>query len=341
MSGEDPASGDSSPVPDAASAERSNGPARVDGAARSGEDGTIEQRPPESTKIHDIQRSNGLDNRSAADTAADGSPPTADLWPGTPSDPADGAPSGSAGDGTPSDPVDDGVPYELDVYAGLLEALLERGYEFVGFDGELEDGQIVLRHDVDISLERAAAMARAEADLGIASTYCLLVTNPLYDLLAPESRAHLRTIVECGHDVGLHFDPHYYWDEEPAVDDLEARVVADRTALEGVLDAQRSEEDSVAATSIHQPPDWALGARFDAFENTYEPRYFEAVEYVSDSAGKWRTERPFVDGVPSSMQLLVHPGLWGTGDRPLSALLEQRRERCHRRIEAYVGPFGG
>ncbi|GAB3679340.1 hypothetical protein GCM10028857_00540 [Salinarchaeum chitinilyticum] len=262
-----------------------------------------------------------------------------------------------------------GIAYELDVYAGLLEGLLARGYEFVGFEGAIDDGQIALRHDVDISLERAAAMARVESDLGIASTYCLLVTNPLYDLLAPDSRRHLGTILEAGHDVGLHFDPHYYWEAEPVVDDLEACVLEDRAALEQAIGFVASETASgvvddaagdaaaelqaidaasmdtsvaeVAATSIHQPPEWALGATFDAFENTYEPAYFTEVEYVSDSAGKWRTERPFAAGVPDAMQLLVHPGLWGSSDRPMAAILDDHREQCHERIERYVGPFGG
>jgi hypothetical protein len=352
MSGEDPASGESSPPPDAASprrpseravsdrsrnngsrsdrsrsngswSDRSRNGSPSDRSARSNDDRAGRRRSPDPTQTIEYPQSTDRIRRSAG-SGADGSPPTADLW-----------------DATPADDRHDGVPYELDVYAGLLEALLARGYEFVGFDGEIGDGQIVLRHDVDISVERAAAMARVEADLGIASTYCLLVTNPLYDLLAPENRAHVRAIVECGHDVGLHFDPHYYWDEEPAVEDLEARVVADRTALEAVLDALLPAVAPVVATSIHQPPDWALGARFDAFENAYEPRYFETVEYVSDSAGKWRSDRPFADGVPSAMQLLVHPGLWTSDDRQLPAILEERRERCHRRIEAYVGPFGG
>ncbi|WP_248516619.1 hypothetical protein [Salinarchaeum laminariae] len=250
--------------------------------------------------------------------------------------------------GEASEDPTEGIAYELDVYAGLLEGLLARGYEFVGFEGAIADGEIALRHDVDISLARAAAMARAEAELGVTSTYCVLVTNPLYDLLAPDSRRHLHTILSAGHDVGLHFDPHYYWEAEPVVEDLEARVLEDRAALEHALSFVAREQpgpvavdSTVVATSIHQPPEWALGATFDAFENTYEPAYFTDVAYVSDSGGKWRSERPFTEGVPDAMQLLVHPGLWGSADRSLATILEHHREQCHDRIERYVGPFGG
>jgi hypothetical protein len=324
MSGEESTSGDSTPAPDAATRRLVEVIAGTDGPSDAGDSDPEERRDaPEFARGSDADRIAERDAPSTGDALADGSPPTDDLW-----------------QATNADAESEGLPYELDVYAGMIQALLERGYEFVGFEGAIDDGQIVVRHDVDLSMERAAAMARVEADLGIVTTYCLLVTNPLYDLLAPENRAHLRTVVDCGHDVGLHFDPHYYRDEEPAVEDLEARVVADRTALEGVLDAVAADGVAVAATSIHQPPEWALGTRFDAFENAYEPRYFDAVEYVSDSAGKWRSARPFEDGVPSSMQLLVHPGLWGD-DRPLREILDRRRELCHRRIEAYVGPFGG
>ena len=233
-----------------------------------------------------------------------------------------------------------GIPYELDVYAGLLSALVSRGYEFVGFDGRIEADQIVLRHDVDLSLSRAAEMARVESALGVQSTYCLQVTAPLYDLLAPENRRHVRTIVEAGHDVGLHFDPHYYWDDEPAIETLEARVVGDRDALTRAIADDFDRDVSVAATSIHRPPDWALGTTFEAFESTYEPRYFLDVEYVSDSAGKWRVERPFQTGLPDGLQLLVHPGLWHHDDRSLAAILDEHQAHCLHRIERYVGAFG-
>lgn len=303
----------------------------------------------------DVTRREAAEDRSRSRHES-GSPPGTDL--GTPADVRDDAdPRDRAGPRDLPDPASDStdglwnrsdgafdadrLAYDLDVYADLLDAFHARGYEFVGFDGAIADGRIALRHDVDLSLERAATMAQLEADRGVRATYCLLVTNPLYDLLAPENREHVRAILAAGHDVGLHFDPHYYWDAEPTVAEFEARVLDDRDALERAIDADYDPDATVAATSIHQPPEWVLGVEYDAFESTYEPAYFRDVEYVSDSGCKWRTERPFTDGVPDALQLLVHPGLWGAGDRPLSEILDDYRDRCDGRVERYLGPFGG
>ena len=49
-------------------------------------------------------------------------------------------------------------------YEELLEAAQAGGYRFAGFDRDPEPGDLLLRHDVDLSLEAALRMARLEAD---------------------------------------------------------------------------------------------------------------------------------------------------------------------------------
>ena len=230
---------------------------------------------------------------------------------------------------------EDGLSYDLDTYRRLLQRLLADGYEFVGFEGSIESSEVALRHDVDLSLECAVDMARLEASLGVTSTYFVLVTAPAYDLLAPENRRRLRCIRDAGHEIGLHFDPHAYWRSEPSRSELHRRVDADRTALARVLD------DDVGVVSIHVPPSWALDEDFDGFESTYQPAYFSDVGYVSDSSQKWRSERPFDDGVPDAMQLLVHPGLWHSEDRPIAAIVEALRDRRVDGLDGYLDDIGG
>lgn len=234
-----------------------------------------------------------------------------------------------------SDVVEGGLSYDLETYRQLLSDLQGADYDFVGFDGAVGPREVALRHDVDLSIERAAAMADVEATLGIESTYCFLVTTPVYDLLLPESRRRIQGIVAAGHDVGLHFDPHRYWEGEPDPTELQARVAAERESL------RRAVGTDVDVVSVHVPPDWVLGTDYDGFESTYQPRYFEDVTYVSDSSQKWRNEDPFAEEIPRSMQLLVHPGLWHRTHRPMWAVVAERRARCDRRIEEYVAPLGG
>ena len=59
-------------------------------------------------------------------------------------------------------------------YRELLEAAKAGGYRFAGFDRRREPGDLILRHDVDLSLEAAVAMAEVEAEPGAWSTWFLM-----------------------------------------------------------------------------------------------------------------------------------------------------------------------
>jgi len=228
----------------------------------------------------------------------------------------------------------DALAYTFDAYRDVLTGLAERGYDFVGFDGDVGDGEVLLRHDVDLSLDRALEMARVEAGLGVRSTYYVLVTAPVYDVISPHGRHVLRQIADLGHDVGLHFNAHGRWTCAPADDVLAHHVDNERGVLE------RWVNGIVEPFSFHRPPDWALGRRFDGLTHTYQPRYFSDVAYVSDSNQKWRTDPPFPDGPPEAMQILVHPGLWGPEDRSLDAVFERTKREAYADVDAYVDPMG-
>ncbi|MFC7177444.1 hypothetical protein [Halosegnis marinus] len=158
------------------------------------------------------------------------------------------------------------------------------------------------------SPRRALDCARIEADRGVRATYFFLVSCPLYNLAFRPNRDLLVRLRALGHDVGLHFSTHQYWNDDPGDDAIEERVAAERDVL-AALGA-----DPVDAVSFHRPPEWVFERRFDGFDSTYEPRFFREVAYRSDSNMRWRAEPPFADGVPDRLQLLVHPGLWGPED---------------------------
>ena len=64
--------------------------------------------------------------------------------------------------------------FSLTHYRELLEAAEAGGYRFAGFDRAPEPGDLILRHDVDLSLEAAVALAEAEAQAGAGSTWFLM-----------------------------------------------------------------------------------------------------------------------------------------------------------------------
>ena len=207
------------------------------------------------------------------------------------------------------------VAFTFDWYADFLDALCRRGLRFRSYDDSLRDGDVVVRHDVDWSPRNALTTARIEADRGVTATYFFLLTSPLYNVFHRRNRRIVEKIASLGHRVGTHFSTHQYWDREPPEDVLTERVQDEQRALDTVVD------ELDPAVSFHRPPEWVLAREFDALVSAYEPRFFESVAYRADSNQRWRDDHPLAGGVPETMQVLTHPGLWGKADADYEARL--------------------
>ena len=64
--------------------------------------------------------------------------------------------------------------FDLVHYRELLDAAQAGGYRFAFFDRLPEPGTVLLRHDVDLSLDAALAVAELEAEAGAPATYFLM-----------------------------------------------------------------------------------------------------------------------------------------------------------------------
>jgi hypothetical protein len=171
---------------------------------------------------------------------------------------------------------------------------------------------LLVRHDVDLSLQRAVAVGAVEAEAGVAATFLVMVDSPLYDLDAPADRAALATLREQGHDVGLHMDLGPRGEREGlALEDVRPEIEACRDRLQAVLG------EAVRSISFHRPADplvAALGpvAEVCGMVNAYAAPLMRC--YLADSAGAWRhgDPRPVLHDPPcDTIQLLVHPFWWG------------------------------
>lgn len=224
-----------------------------------------------------------------------------------------------------SEQVHQTIEFTYRWYAGLLADLRAAGYDARSFGDDVGADDVLLRHDVDLSLEAAVTMARIEAAEGVESTYFVLPTAATYDPLRRTGRRAVAEIASLGHDVGLHFSTHEYWNEEPSEYELIERVEQERDLLATVTG------DRPSAVSFHRPPSWVLGREFEGFDSAYAPRYFEDVAYVADSGQRWREDPPAVDAFDGAVQLLAHPGLWGAGDGSFADRVERHVDaRCRR-----------
>jgi hypothetical protein len=211
-------------------------------------------------------------------------------------------------------------------YAELLRALLVRGYTVTGYAGaEPSSRHLVLRHDLDMSLQAAEPIAQVEAALGVGAHYFVLLRTEMYNPFSAAARATLDRIRGLGHEIGLHLDTSLYGHDPEA---LEQAVARECGALEDAAGAP------VRVVSFHRPAEALLGygKTLAGRRHTYEPRFFKDIGYCSDSRGGWHHGAPLDHPAVAqgrALQLLTHP-IWWTGapSEPIGRLgrfLEMRR----------------
>lgn len=214
--------------------------------------------------------------------------------------------------------------FSLSGYRTLVTCFRNLGYAVRPFtDGNFRSNarHLLLRHDVDICLARAAILARFEAGLGLSSLYCVLVSSELYNPFSRENISRIRELATLGHEVGLHFDASIYGDPEHPLEteQLTEHVAAEARRLSDIARAP------VRVMSFHRPAQRFLGLaeRIAGLIHTYEPRLFSEIGYVADSGGKWRYGHPLGhrkirEG--GALQLLTHP-VWWAHDTPTGSPL--------------------
>lgn len=195
---------------------------------------------------------------------------------------------------------------------------------------------LLLRHDVDLSLDYACDMARAESDEGFKSSYFILPFNDFYNPLSPSGRRQIRMLHDLGHEVGLHWDSSLYPSEaEP----LERAFRRDVALLEDIVGAP------VTSASQHVPIDTPMVNVEQFIENeAYSETIRRRFTYVSDSSMRWREHTP-LDLVARriEIQFLAHPIWWfATGSsmaekvRRLAPRAESRSRDLAEDFIAYV-----
>ena len=196
--------------------------------------------------------------------------------------------------------------FDIRHYEVLLESALRGGYRFSDFTRDPAPGDLILRHDVDLSLEAALALARLEAEAGARATYFLMTQSVFYNLASPAGAQALDELRSLGHVVGLHaVYPH------AELDDRFDRVVA-----------------------WHNPDPAYMSAAVDGAANVMEPRFFDPEHYRSDSNQRWRHGCPhpaLERGEFEWLQLLTHPEIWvypgDTMRESMLSLLDAEREQ--------------
>jgi hypothetical protein len=196
--------------------------------------------------------------------------------------------------------------FDLAHYRELLQAAQAGGYRFVRFEERPRDGDLFLRHDVDLDLAATVEMAELEADLDVRATYFLMTESVFYNLASSEGVATLARLRELGHGIGLH-------------------AVYPNANLDYRFDP---------VVSWHNPDPAVMSHPLTGVTNAYAKPWFTPETYRSDSNRRWRSGCPHEElraGAFPWLQLLVHPEIWvypgETMGETMQAMLDSERER--------------
>lgn len=191
------------------------------------------------------------------------------------------------------------MEFTYDAYREMLFLLREHQYRPCGyFDYEDSGKCVILRHDIDYSVERALTLAQLEHDEGVRSTYFALLRTDFYNPSSKNVTDMLRQIHAMGHEVGLHFDEAAYPDctaeELPALLKREARLLSDICDI------------PIRSFSMHRPNHITLEKNLhaDGLVNSYGQEFFHNFKYLSDSRKNWR--EPVLDVIRSDEYARLH-----------------------------------
>ncbi|MBO5424652.1 MAG: hypothetical protein J6A25_03980, partial [Lachnospiraceae bacterium] len=103
------------------------------------------------------------------------------------------------------------MKFTYDEYEKLVLLLREEQYVFCdyhSFDGLSKC--VIMRHDVDMDLEKAVQLARLERTLGVKATYYVLISSDFYNIYSKRNIEMIKEIQSLGHTIGLHYDEQRY-----------------------------------------------------------------------------------------------------------------------------------
>ena len=197
--------------------------------------------------------------------------------------------------------------FDLDHYRELLEAAQAGGYRFAFFEGAPSEGDLILRHDVDLSLDAALRMAELEADAGAQRD---VLPDDRLGLLQPRARTRASA---------------------------RSRGCASSATASACTPSTRASTSTSASTrslAWHNPDPEYMRAPVDGAINVMEAPWFDPETYRSDSNQHWRSGCPHEElraGAFPWLQLLTHPEIWvypGTRmGETMRAMLEEEKER--------------
>ena len=191
--------------------------------------------------------------------------------------------------------------FSFEDYREIIRIIQATGRHANYADALSKDSFVIMRHDVEYSVERAYELARVEQSMDFVSTYFFQWTNNSYNILSRRNMDMIKDMHERGQHIGLHF------------------------ALNGMTDMTEIRKQVRKEMNIHRPSKDVLreNIKLEGLLNAYQDDFFTFadkitpetpvdVKYMSDANHIWRYGYPDAENINghAKVQILTHPFAW-------------------------------
>lgn len=174
---------------------------------------------------------------------------------------------------------------------------------------------VIMRHDVEYSVDRAYALAKVEESMDFTSNYFFQWTNNSYNILSRRNLDMIKDMHERGHVIGLHFALNGLTDMEQ----IRKKIVQEIRILSEMFGFE------ITQFSVHRPSKDVLreNIKLPGILNAYQDEFFTfaenvteetpvQVKYLSDANHIWRYGYPDEKNILEydKVQILTHPFAW-------------------------------
>jgi hypothetical protein len=207
-------------------------------------------------------------------------------------------------------------------YFDCLTKAQDLGYEIkpVKDYDVMDDKVILLRHDIDYSLDYAHKLATWENRFGIKSSYYIHLHSETYNALEPRSLEIIRKIHKLGHEIGFHYDAKYH-------------IPTESLFVSKIVDGGKTQMESY---TLHNASTDRLNMRF------YHLKYPNEwdLKYISESGRNWR-EGCMCKwiGKVNKLLILLHPLWWvneGVRDKVMHEVVELAKKNLDKGRDNYL-----
>lgn len=204
--------------------------------------------------------------------------------------------------------------FSFNDYKEIIKTIQSTGQSSNYWEALKREKFIISRHDVEYSVERAHALAKAEESMNFRANYFIQWTNNSYNILSKRNMDMIKDMNEQGHTIGLH----YALNGLTGIDAIKHQIVMEIDLLSEMFGFE------IRQFSIHRPTREVLRAniRIPGLLNAYQDEFFTysedaaeaelSVKYMSDANHIWRYGYPDEKNLTGfdKVQILTHPFAW-------------------------------